>query len=296
MPRSVPVLLVLCLALLLPACTPPIGAGAGADALLHPRRRPVTATPRLPYRDVAFQGERDAVLRGWFFPARGPSRGLVVYLHGSADNRASGLGLAARYVPQGYDVLLYDARAHGASGGANCTWGVLERRDLSHALDAVHATRAALVGVSLGAAVAIMAAADDPRIRGVVAAAPFATLAGVARERAPRYAPRALVRAAFSRAEREGGFRIAEASPLAAAPQVHVPVLLVHGEDDRVVVPHHSRDLYARLGGPRRLVMVKGAGHSDAIPRIWPEVDAWLAAALPAPALAGAGRSAARAR
>lgn len=257
-------------------------AGAGAAAIVHPQRKPLAAEPALAHRPVVATGDRGATLRGWLFPARGPSRGLVVYLHGVADNRASGLGLAERYVARGYDVLLYDARAHGASGGDACTWGVLEKRDVSRLLDAVGARRAVLVGVSMGAGVAIQAAAEDPRVAGVVAAAPFASLATLAREHAPRATPETIVRRAFRTAEARGGFRIADASPEVAAPRVHAPVLLVHGLRDAVVPPHHSRAILDRLAGPRRLVLVPGAGHVDALGRVWPEVDAWIDRALPA--------------
>jgi pimeloyl-ACP methyl ester carboxylesterase len=256
-------------------------AGAGAAAIIHPRRKPVASAPSLPHRDLVVRGERGARIRGWLFPARGPSRGLVVYLHGLADNRGSGVGLAERYVPRGYDVLLYDARAHGASSGNACTWGVLEKRDLSRLLDAVGATRVALVGVSMGAGVAIQAAAQDRRVVAVVAAAPFASLAALAREHAPAVAPNGAVRRALALAEAGGAFRIADASPEAAAARVRAPVLLVHGGRDDVVPPHHSREILANLAGPRRRLVVPEAGHDDALGHVWAEVDAWIEAALP---------------
>jgi uncharacterized protein len=246
----------------------------GAGALLHPSRKPIAAVPALPHRDVSFE-DGGVMLRGWLFPAAAPRRrAAVVYLHGIADNRASGVWIAERLVPLGYDVLAYDGRAHGQSGGAACTYGVLEKRDLTRALDALGIGRAILVGASLGAATALEAAADDPRVLGVVAAAPFSDLAAIARDRAPWFATDAQIREAFALAEREAGFRIADASPVAAAPRVRVPVLLVHGESDRETRPVHSRRVLDALAGPKRLVLVPGAGHDDA--RVWPEVEAWI--------------------
>src|SRR5687767_10910697 len=99
--------------LLLPACVPPEW---GAGAILHPHRRTDVGVPGIPHRPVAF--DSDGVrLVGWLFPAASPRKGLIVYLHGIADNRRSGIGIAQRFTPQGYDVLAYDARAHGESGG-----------------------------------------------------------------------------------------------------------------------------------------------------------------------------------
>jgi pimeloyl-ACP methyl ester carboxylesterase len=200
----------------------------------------------------------------------------VVYLHGSADNRASGVWIAEQLVKRGFDVLAYDGRAHGASGGDACTYGFFERRDLRRALDVLGIHRAILVGVSLGGAVALQAAPEDPRIVGVVAAATFSDLEAIARDRAPFVASAGQIREAFALAEREAHFRVADVSPVKAAGRIHVPVLLVHGADDRETRPVHSERVFAALAGPRQLVLVKGASHDDALERAWTEVEAWI--------------------
>jgi pimeloyl-ACP methyl ester carboxylesterase len=255
------------------ACMPP---SWGAGALLHPSRRPVGAPPALAHQDVAFDGDGVA-LHGWLFPTVAPpSSATVVYLHGVGDNRASGVWIAEQLVRRGLDVLAYDSRAHGVSGGDACTYGFFEQRDLRHALDALGIHRAILVGVSLGGAVALQAAAEDPRIVGVVAIATFSDLASIARDRAPFIASGAQIREAFALAEREAHFRVADVSPLRAAARIHVPVLLVHGANDHETRPVHSERVYAALAGPRRLILVKGADHNDALGKVWPEVQKWI--------------------
>ena len=203
---------------------------------------------------------------------------MIVYLHGVADNRGSGVGIAQRFGPKGYDVLTYDSRAHGESEGEECTYGFHEKRDLSRALDAIGAERAVLFGSSLGAAVALQAAAEDPRVRGVIAQSPFSDLEAVVRERAPWMATRAEIAAAFKIAEQRARFRIADVSPRLAAPRIRVPVLLIHGERDRETPADHSRRIYEALAGPRRLIVVPGAGHNDTLKdeEVWREIEAWL--------------------
>lgn len=110
----------------------------GANAILHPYRRRATVAPVIPFEDFAFVND-GVTLRGWRFRGSRPRRGLIVYLHGVADNRQSGLGFAQRFVPQGFDVAAYDSRAHGDSGGDACTYGFHEKEDLSRALDALQA-------------------------------------------------------------------------------------------------------------------------------------------------------------
>jgi pimeloyl-ACP methyl ester carboxylesterase len=113
--------------LALSGCMPP---SWGAAALLHPSRKALTEAPPLPAESVEIAGD-GVVLKGWLFRAAGERWGTIVYLHGSADNRASVVGVAKRYVPKGYDVLAYDSRAHGDSTGDACTYGYYEKRALA---------------------------------------------------------------------------------------------------------------------------------------------------------------------
>jgi pimeloyl-ACP methyl ester carboxylesterase len=256
----------------------------GAAAILHPLRRPVTVVPRLPFQVVAFSSGSER-LEGWLFRGDGERRGLVVYLHGIADNRQSGVGVAERLLPRGYDVFGFDARAHGLSSGSACTYGFHERHDVSRALDAVGASRAILLGHSLGAAVALQAAAVDPRVTAVVAASAFSDLPTIVRERARwLLVPGSYVDAALARAGEEARFSPADASSLALADRIAVPVLLLHGAADRKTPPSHSQRIHAALRGPRRLVLLPGVGHDEILGReeAWREIVSFLEDSPPA--------------
>ena len=261
------------------ACLPPEW---GANAILHPYRRRATVVPAIPHSELAFESE-GVSLRGWRFPTTAPRRGVLVYLHGSADNRQSGIGFAQRFVTQGFEVVAYDSRAHGDSGGDACTYGYYEKRDLARALDAIGASQAIVFGTSLGGAVALQAAAEDSRIVGVIAQSAFADLETVVRERAPFIATAAEVRKALAIAGERGRFEVAEVSPRAAAARIRVPVLVIHGERDRATRPSHARAIFAALAGPKELLMVPDAGHDDTLGRAetWSRIDAWLARVAP---------------
>jgi pimeloyl-ACP methyl ester carboxylesterase len=267
---------VVCMALAGTACMPPEW---GANAVLHPYRKPLDIVPDIPYAEVAFEGERGVRLRGWLFHATGVRRGTLVYLHGIGDNRAGGIGIAKRFGPQGWDVLAYDSRAHGASGGDACTYGALEKRDLVRALDAVKADRVVLFGSSLGAAIALTAAPFDARIRGVIAQSPFSSLEEIAADRAPWFATDAEIGRALAIAQEQGGFALSDARPVESARAIRVPVLLIHGARDRDTRPAHSERIAAAIAGPKRLLLVPAAGHDDTLrgTSVWSEIEGWLA-------------------
>ncbi|HEX3903225.1 MAG TPA: alpha/beta fold hydrolase [Polyangia bacterium] len=262
---------------LLSSCMPPSWA---ANALLHPPRRPVTQVPAAKFEKVDL--DVGIHLAGWLFRTERPRRGLVVYLHGVGDNRASGIGIAAHFTALGFDVLAYDSRAHGESGGDACTYGFYEKRDLSRALDQMAPGPVLAFGISLGAGVALQAAAEDPRIALVVAVSTYSDLRTVASERAPFFASRGNIAEAFRIAEAEAAFRADEVSPAAAAAKIHAPVLVIHGADDHETPPAHSERVYRALAGPKKLVLVPGAHHNDALTAdAWKQIDGWIASNWP---------------
>lgn len=262
----------------LSGCMP---ASWGAGALLHPYRRHVTMPRPAGAEDLEVQSA-GVRIRGWRFRHSGPARGTVIYLHGSADNRTSGVSVAERFTRRGYDVIAYDSRAHGESEGEACTYGYYEKQDLRRVIDAVEPGPVAVLGISLGGAVALQAAAIDARIRTVVSVSTFSDLRTVATERAPRIASKDEIEAAFRLAETIAHFQVDDVSPVASARHITVPVLLVHGQDDRETPAAHSQRIFAALPGPKRLVLVPGAGHNDALrPDVWTAIEAWIDAACP---------------
>jgi pimeloyl-ACP methyl ester carboxylesterase len=106
----------------------------------------------------------------------------------------------------------------------------------------------------------------------------FSELRTIATERAPFILPNWLIARAFLTAERRGGFKIDEVSPVSAATAIRIPVLLIHGDADIETTPAHSKRVLDALAGPKRLILVPGAGHNQSLstPEVWREIDGWL--------------------
>ncbi|MEI6175782.1 MAG: alpha/beta fold hydrolase, partial [Verrucomicrobiota bacterium] len=132
----------------------------------------------------------------------------MIYLHGVSDNRASGAGVIDLFRKRGFDVVAYDSRANGDSGGDVATYGFFEKEDLRRVLDGIDAGPVVLIGSSLGGAVALQAAAADQRITAVVAAEVFSDLRTVVRERAPFFISVGNVGKAIQVAEKKGKFQM----------------------------------------------------------------------------------------
>src|SRR5688572_23250349 len=248
----------------------------GAGGLLHPARRPVSEPAPESCHEVTLSGA-DVRLKGWQCRAVGARLGTLVYLHGIADNRTSSIRVIRRFGKRGFDVVAYDSRAHGESEGEACTYGFFEKQDLRRILDTTGPGPIVLMGVSLGAAVALQHASEDSRVTAVVAAETFSDLRTVATERAPFFFTRSVIARAFEAAEKQGHFLVDAVSPADAAARITLPVLLIHGATDTDTGPDHSQRVFTSLRGPKRLVIVPDAAHNGSLrTEVWDEIERWL--------------------
>ena len=137
----------------------------------------------LNFRWVQFTTRDGVLLKGWYIPAEGVAHGTIVYGHGLNRTRVEMLPDAVFAHTLGYNGLLFDLRHHGMSGGTTTTLGYQERLDVEGAVQYVlgqeHSARPIVVwGVSMGAAAALMAAAETPDIAAVISDSSFDSMMG----------------------------------------------------------------------------------------------------------------------
>jgi uncharacterized protein len=228
------------------------------------------------WRDVAIRATDGVELRAWFVRPPHPNGNCVAVLHGVGDSRLGSAGFAPLFVSEGYAVLLPDSRAHGSSGGAIVTYGVLEKYDILQWADWLREQGCAKsygLGESLGAAVLIEAAAIRPAFLAIAAECSFADLPSIAQYRVARMSrlpdsltgllSPILVKGAFFYTRIRYGVDLDQASPVTSIARATVPVLLIHGLLDESTPVAHSQRL-ARADPNAVLWLVPGAGHVGA--------------------------------
>ncbi|MBN2376719.1 MAG: alpha/beta fold hydrolase [Sedimentisphaerales bacterium] len=156
----------------------------------HAERAKIRSFPdgmRLYYESVSFSSADGISLSGWFIPslraedvteqgdkALRRQRPGVVLCHGLGSNRSQLLPLAGYLNNQGYEVLLFDFRGCGLSGGEVQSFGLCEREDVVAAVHyladraSVDSTRLVVIGQDVGGAAALSAAAMDYSIKAVI--------------------------------------------------------------------------------------------------------------------------------
>ncbi len=224
---------------------------------------PAPAAAGLPSAEpLAFETEDGLRLEGWFVPPVSSASGYTVMVfNGNAGHRGYRAELAAQLAARGLAVFVFDYRGYGGNPGLPSEEGLA--RDARAALAAVGARpgvdRARLVffGESLGAAVAVRLALEFPPAA-LVLRSPFTSLAAIGQMHYPFLPVRWLLRDRYPTVERIA--RIAS------------PVLVIAGDEDRIVPLGDSRAVYDAAPHPKRFVVVPGADHNDRALNIGPAV------------------------
>ena len=226
-------------------------------------QRDVHSTPAdygLAYEDVWLKvaGEGDAPherVHGWWLPATSAGSATLLYLHGARWNLSNNLFRIQRLQRMGFAVLAIDYRGFGRSDGelpseaqayvdAQAAWEHLRALQPD-------AGRRFLYGHSLGGAVAIELATRNEDVAGLIVESTFTSMREMAEVMGyGNYPIAAILTQHFD--------------STAKMARVAAPVLFVHGAADRFVPAVMSERLYAAAREPKRLLLVEGAGHSNA--------------------------------
>jgi dipeptidyl aminopeptidase/acylaminoacyl peptidase len=226
----------------------------------------------LPQENIVLETKEGFNLSCWFVKQAGTSRGTIIYLHGVGDCKIGGVPYARLFHNQGFNVFLYDSRRHGNSGGQYCTYGFYEKHDLSLVIDYllgrhdVHIGNIGVFGTSMGAAIALQAAAIDKRISAVVAEASFTDLRTVIVDHQKRIIKlpwHFLRNLAMSRPQKLAHFKARFVSPIHSVQNVHKPVLFIHGTDDTRVRAEYSKALYENANQPKELLLIQRGDHTN---------------------------------
>jgi fermentation-respiration switch protein FrsA (DUF1100 family) len=222
----------------------------------------------LAFEEVPFLAADGLRLQGWWIPAPGSDRAVII-LHGHGGSMDMDVHRAPALHVAGFNVLLFDFRAHGRSEGRQITFGYLERRDVQGAVAFLRSRgmrRIGLLGFSLGGIVAVLSAPLCPEVAAVVTDGGPIRMRTAAAVRGiewgfPAWVSRPLAWLAIAVTcvrLRANLFRYEAVHWVGKiAPR---PILFIHGDRDQYC-PDFD-DLYAAAGSPKELWRVPEAGHT----------------------------------
>lgn len=200
-----------------------------------------------------------------------PGAPVMLLFHGyrsmALRDCAGGFALGQKL---GFNVLAVDQRCHGKSGGRVITFGIRERYDCLDWIRFVRQrfgadTPIILSGISMGAATVLMASELElpDNVVGIMADCPYASPAGIISKVAGEigYPEKVAMPVIRLGAFLFGGLNIKESSAAEAVKHAKIPILLIHGEDDRFVPCDMSREIHENCKEISQLHTFPDAGH-----------------------------------
>ena len=235
------------------------------------------------YEEVSFPSRDDHLnIASWYVPAGDDSTAAptVILVHGlDSCRRSPAILLAAGMLHRnGFNALLLDLRDHGDSQVEDGRYagGTEEYRDVLGAWDWLIAEKSAaperigLFGTSLGAATALIAAGEEPRVAAVWEDSSYADIGVAIRAEVARNGyPEFLVDGGILIGKLIAGDDLAALSPLGAIEKMSGrPVFITHGDADTRLSVQYASDLADAIrahGGTVDPWIVEGADHTRAI-------------------------------
>lgn len=180
---------------------------------------------------------------------------LIIYCHGNGSHLDCLLHVYEFYQNLGYSFLVFDYPGYGETAGSaseqSCYAALEAVYDYAHEVFEYQPEQITLHGVSLGGAVAAWGAVQLA-VRSVIIESSFTSIRAMARFRQP-FLP-------------IGWMLPDKFNTLARIPEIKIPILLIHGDEDETVPLDHSKQLFEKVVTEQKeLKIIKGANHRSAM-------------------------------
>lgn len=215
------------------------------------------------YNEFYFKSSQEALLRGWYFRAKGPSRGIIVVSNGIIYNMSERFKKWTWVLAEGYDLFIYDFRGYGDSRGEVDMFGFVD--DVSAAIAYAHGVDENLpmvvVGQSMGGSFVIDAMAKQvyPYVRLLLIDSTMQGFALAADDLIKKHFllwPLIWVPDAFTPVGVDS---------IDYVDSTNTPTLFLVGLQDSIIEPEHSVNLYLKAKEPKALWIVEDAEHVECI-------------------------------
>ena len=231
----------------------------------------------LQYEDVEFLSRKgDVTLSGWYIPGQS-ERPTIIFVHGIGGVRSGdkAVDLASRLIGLGFNVLMFDLRAHGSSEGNRVSGGFFERQDARGAFDyiverGVSPERIGVIGFSMGAATALLGVSEEPRIQALVVDSPYANASDlIAHETArktpfPEWLVPVFIPSAKLLANLLYDIDFGALVPEEAVSRLSYPILVIRGTADERIPFDHSVRIHEAAHPDSSIWLVQEVDHVDA--------------------------------
>lgn len=204
------------------------------------------------------------------YASRDSAKGTIILLHGIRSSKECFITLAKRLSEAGYNSVALDSRAHGDSQGIHCTYGVMEKQDVSQLISVLVEQEnlphnIGVWGQSLGGAIALQAMANDDRIKLGIIESTFSDYKTIVNEYFDYHAGfnfEPLTNYFANRAGVIAGFDPTDAQPRLHCNEITQPILIVHGTEDARINIKYGKENFENIPSDKKeFLEMENANH-----------------------------------
>lgn len=198
-------------------------------------------------KEIHIKTDDGLSLKSWYRPPVNSNQPTIIFFHGNAGHIGHRAFIVKPFLDEGYGVFLLTYRGYSGNTGNPSEKGLYnDARAVMKFLK--NEDCLVLYGNSIGAAVAIQMATEYP-VEGIVLQSPFTSLMDLGQHHYPVLPVRWLTKDKYD--------------SLSKVKNIHVPVLVLHGERDMINPQKFSRKLFQALPEPKKFISVPEKGHND---------------------------------
>jgi uncharacterized protein len=203
-----------------------------------------------------------------------PTSQYVIICHGVTENKTNSIKYMNLFLNRGFNVLIYDHRRHGESGGNTTSYGHYEKFDLKAIVDWLRqevgpTLLLGIHGESMGAATLLLyAGMIEDGADFYIADCPFSNFKEQLAYRLKaemKLPPRVFLPLGDLFLKLRDRYSIDEVSPISVIHNIKNPVLFIHSKKDDYILPSMTVDLYEKKIGPKKLYLAENGVHAQSL-------------------------------
>lgn len=209
-------------------------------------------------------------LSGYLFQNNNSNKYMII-CHGVTVSHINSIKYAQLFLKLGFNVIIYDHRRHGKTGGRTTGYGYFEKKDLEQVIKWTKDRFGSeivigLHGESMGAATILQYGGTiEDNVNFYIADCPFSNFEELITYRVKEeinFPKIPLVPLASLLLKLRAGYRLKEISPIDAVRNIQHPILFIHSKEDAYIPVQMSKDLYDATDCEKHLFIAEYGGHA----------------------------------
>ncbi|WP_428909006.1 alpha/beta hydrolase [Niallia sp. Krafla_26] len=195
----------------------------------------------------------------------------IIISHGVTENKLSSIKYVKFFLDRGFNVLMYDHRRHGESGGKTTSYGYYEKYDLQAIVrwlkqEVGQDLLLGIHGESMGAATLLLYAGMlEDGADFYIADCPFSDLKELVTyviKKEVKLPPNLVLPVSNFFLRLRDRYTLQDISPISVIDKIKKPILFIHTKQDDFILPSMTEELFKRKKGPKQLFLAENGFHA----------------------------------